>query len=248
MSKRERQSSSGGSGKKKLQRQAGQFRASQALYKVTRTGGAPVNTHVTPSFQARVDKAVINEKKRNAHFVDLAQATYAMDTTGSITLVATIAQGASQSQRVGKKALYKSCQFRGICTSNTATVVADGACLLVYDRDPTGGLPNITDVLNTVTSASFNNDTNSDRFKIVRRWDFVFCGNTTAPSTGMEVHSFDHFVDMRNMEVQFGNLASGAIGDIKKGALYFITCGGNGPGTTAPVCTMGCRTRFIDLE
>lgn len=203
---------------------------------------------VSHAFQGAVAQAVIQEKKRNAHFVDLALASYAMDTTGSITLVATIAQGASQSQRVGKKALYKSCQFRGSVSSGSATTLADGACLLVYDREPTGVLPNITDILNTVSSASFNNDTNSDRFKIVRRWEWELCGNASTPTTGREIQSFDEYVDMRNMEVVFGNLATGAIGDIKKGALYFVTCGTSAPGTAAPNVNMGCRTRFIDLE
>lgn len=213
------------------------------------TGGtSSASTYVPPAVQAVVDKAVINEKKRNAHFVDLAYATYAMDTTGSITLVATIAQGPSQSQRIGKKAMYKSVQFRGHAQSATSTTLADGAVLLVYDRDPTNTLPNITDILNTVHSASFNNDTNSERFKIVRRWDFTFSGNAATPATGNEIKSFDEYVDMRNLPCQFGNAATGAIGDIKLGALYLVTVGSNVAGATAPVLQCGARTRFIDLE
>lgn len=205
-------------------------------------------SHVSNAFQGAVAQAVIQEKKRNAHFVDLAYASYAMDTTGAIVLLATIAQGASQSQRVGKKALYKSVQFRGNATAGSTGTLQDGTAMIVYDRDPTGVLPNITDILNTVTSVSFNNDTNSDRFKIVRRWDMCFAGNSATPTTGLEIHSFDEYVDLRNMEVQFGNLATGAIGDIKKGALYFVTCGAGAAGTAAPIVNMGARIRFIDLE
>lgn len=209
---------------------------------------AGVARHVTPAFQGAVAQAVIQEKKRNAHFVDLASATYGCDTTGSITLVATIAQGASQSQRVGKKALYKSVQFRGSIYAGASGTVSDVAILLVYDREPTGLLPGITDILNTVNSKSFNNDTNSDRFKIVRRWDAVLTGNSTAPATGNEIQSFDHYVDLRNLPVLFGNLATGAIGDIKMGALYLVTCGSNALGALAPTLECGARTRFIDLE
>lgn len=231
--------------------QLGKKEVNKALKRRIHSHNARVSvgsTAVPAAVQATVEKALINEKKKNAHFVDLALANYALDTTGSITLVPTIAQGASQSQRLGKKVLLKSVQIRGHATANSATTVADGAALLVYDRDPTNTLPNITDILNTVHSASFNNDTNSDRFKIVRRWDFPFCGNTTTPSTGKEIHSFDEYVDLRNLPMQFGNVGTGAMGDIKLGALYFVTCGTQAVGTTAANINCGFRTRFISQD
>lgn len=208
---------------------------------------APPSWIAQPS-QRQVQAAVNSVKKRNAHFVDLAAAAYVLDTTGSITLLATIAQGVSDSQRVGKKAAYKSVQVRGSVASGTTATLNDVSLLIVYDREPTGALPNITDILNTANSRSFNNDTNSDRFKIVRRIDKVLIGNSTTPATGVESFNLDEYIDLKGMPIQFGNAGTGAIGDIKKGALYLVTVGNIAAGTAAASATLGFRTRFFDTE
>lgn len=208
------------------------------------TGGTSVPARV----QAVVDKAIINEKKRNAHYVDLANAAYQLDTTGSVTLIATCAQGASQQQRVGKKGLWKSMQIRGSVYNNTAATINDVAFLIVYDRDPTGSLPAVTAILDSADSRSFNNDSNSERFKIVRRFDFALAGNTTTFLSGASHVDIDTYIDLRSMPVVWGNLATGAIGDIKHGALYLVCVGMNAAGTNAATLACGIRTRFIDLE
>lgn len=197
--------------------------------------------------QQAVVQAINAEKRKNAHFVDLAFANYAFDTTGSIALVATMAQGSSQSQRIGKKAQYKSFQLRGSANANSVGGVNDCAILLVYDRDPTGSLPAITDILNTVSTRSMNNDANSDRFHIIRRWDFILIGNTTTLSTGKEARTIDEYVKFK-FPVQFKAAGTGAIADIAKGAVYLVTVGNNAAGTSAAELGVGIRTRFIDLD
>lgn len=216
----------------------------------TRTRKKGKSTSSTPKvdIQQAVERAMEKAHKKKAHFVDLALAGRACDTTGSIALIATMAQGASQSQRVGKRAQYKSLQMRGQIQVGTTTTITDATVLIVYDRKPTGLLPGITDILNTVSSNSFNNDVNAGRFKIVRRFDYALAGNITTPATGMEVVNADEYIDLRNMEVEFGNLATGAIGDITKGALYVVTCGITAAGTAAATANLGFRTRFFDLE
>lgn len=211
------------------------------------SGKAKKVTKVSKEVAAAVKAVVHAEAKKNAGYVDLAYATYNMDTTGSIALVATIAQGAGVQQRIGKKASYKSVQVRGLCHSNTATTVADGAILLVYDREPTGALPAITAILNTATSQSFLNDDNSKRFRIMRRWDYTYCGPVGTP-TSASAYSMDEWVDMKNLPVQFKAAATGAIGDIATGALYVVTVGNIAAGTAAPVANIGFRTRFVDEQ
>lgn len=178
--------------------------------------------------------------------VDLALATYACDTTGSITLVTTIAQGASIAQRIGKKAMYRSIQIRGRWTANTACVVADAAALLVYDKRPTASLPGITDILIAATAQAFNNTDNEGRFQIIRRWDKVFAGNSTTPSTGLEIQDADDFVKMRK-PIVFKAAGTGAIGDIEEGALYYVTVGSATAGTGAVSSTVAFRTRFTEM-
>lgn len=180
-------------------------------------------------------------------YVDLAYATYNGDTTGSIVLLATVAQGASVNQRIGKKAIWKSIQCRGLVKANSATTIADGAILIVYDRRPTGSLPTITDILVSASSASFNNDANSGRFRIMKRCDFTLMGNATTPATGGEAQNADFYLDMKGLPAVFKAAGTGAIGDIEEGALYLVTVGDQAAGTSAVSLNLGFRTRFLDV-
>lgn len=178
-------------------------------------------------------------------FVDLASASRALDTTGSITLVATIPQGSSQNERIGKKIRYKSFQVRGTLASNSATVSTRVAFFLVYDKKPTGSLPAITDILETISSTSFTNDNNSTRFDIIRRWDYVLIGNSTNLTESSAI-SINSFVKFRKQAV-FKSSATGAIADYDEGAVYLITVGETAAGTGAGASTLTIRTRFDDI-
>lgn len=180
-------------------------------------------------------------------YVDLAYASYPCNTTGSITLIATIAQGTSVNQRVGKKVALKSLQIRGTAINDTTATVNDCAIIIVYDRRPTGSLPAITDVLDTANAGSFNNDANSGRFKILKRMDFVLTGNSTTPATGNEAKNLDCFLSLKGLQSVFKAAGTGAINDIEEGALYCITVGTQVPGTADANAGMGFRTRFIDF-
>jgi len=184
--------------------------------------------------------------KQETNYVDLVVATYAMDTTGSITLIATVAQGASVSQRIGKKIRWESIQCRGLATSNATTAIADGAWLLVYDKRPTGSLPAITDILITANSNALNNDNNSGRFQILRRLNYVFTGNSTTPATGKEAYDVSEFVNVKRPCI-FKSAATGAIGDIEEGALYLVTVGNQAAGAAACKVDVAFRVRYRDM-
>jgi len=184
---------------------------------------------------------------RETGFVDLASAGYGLSTTGTITLIATVAQGASVSQRVGKKILWKSLQFRGFINAGDTGTIADYAIIIVYDKRPTGVMPAITDVLNTANSLSFNNDANSGRFRILKRIDGVMIGNNLTPDTGCEMVDVSYYLKLRGLPCVYKAAATGAIGDIEEGALYQITVGNIAAGTANPALTGGFRTRFIDI-
>lgn len=177
-------------------------------------------------------------------YVDLNAAFYNHDTTGSIVLVPTIAQGTSVNTRIGKKAMLKSIQCRGFFANGTTATYNDCAMLLVYDKRPTGQLPAITDILVSASAVSFNNDVNSGRFKILKRVDFEMLG---APSitTGTDVSaiSADFYLKV-NLPIVFKALGTGVIADIEEGALYLVTVGINVPGNTAAVAYLSFRTRF----
>lgn len=223
---------------------AQQLAAAKAARKAQRASFGPAQM----DFEMAVKAAVMKQKSKDAGYKDLAVASYALDTTGSITLIATIAQGVSVEQRVGKKAVYKSLQMRGNFNAGTAGTVSDVAALIVYDRKPTAALPAITDILVSANSRSFLNDVNSDRFQIVRRIDHTLIGNVTTPATGAEAFNLDEYIDLKKRPVEFGAAGTGAIGDISKGALYLVTVGNLAAGTGAGSLAVGFRTRFIDVE
>lgn len=185
---------------------------------------------------------------RDPGFVDVAQTTRVMDTTGSISLVATIAQGTTVNTRIGKKAQYKSIHVRGLVVSGTSTTNAQGAWILVYDRRPTGALPAITDILDTASEDSFPNDTNSGRFHTIRRMDYNCIGSQTNDTAAncCRLHNIDTFVKFKK-PITFKALGTGAINDIEMGAIYLVTVGNQVAGATAATSSIGTRTRFVDI-
>jgi len=185
---------------------------------------------------------------RETGYVDLAAGSYAFDTTGSITLLATVAQGASVSQRVGKKIKWLSLACRGYIYNDSSATYNDIAQIIVYDRRPTGSLPAITDILVSATSTSFNNDANSGRFQILKRVDYMMIDAPAAGGTTNGAMSADFFLNLKNLPAVFKAAGTGAIGDIEQGALYMITVGSAAAGgSLGAIGYMGFRTRFLDV-
>lgn len=224
------------------------FAARKATYKnVPRRGVTPrqrsVNAIIKRALRAPLSGRTVMSKETG--FLDVAAATYVYDTTGSIALLNTIAQGVTVNQRVGKKIIMKSIQIRGNHYAGASGTVAEGAMLIVYDKRPTGALPAITDILNSVSPNAFNNDANSGRFRIVRRRDLTFTGNSTTPATGNEYFDASDFIKL-NLPVTYKAAGTGAIADIEEGALYVVTVGDKVAGATAGGAALGFRTRFLD--
>lgn len=183
---------------------------------------------------------------QEVNYVDLAAAAYALNTTGSITLIATIAQGATVNQRIGKRAYLKSLLIRGSVYAGTATTICDGGFLIVYDKRPTGALPAITDILTSISPNAFMNDNNTGRFEVIRRNDYCFAGNITAPTTGKEIYNVDEFIKLRRRPIIFEALGTGAINDIDEGALYLVTYSSVAAGTADAELFVSFRTRFTE--
>jgi len=218
----------------------GAAKASRAKKRaVSRYGAAAVAKYYTGPRLVRA--------KGETGFVDLASAIYNFDTTGTIALIATIPQGTSVSQRVGKKIRVNSIQCRGNMGQNASASTNDVCLLIVYDTRPTGALPAITDILQSVSSRAFNNDANSDRFRILKRVDRSLVGNPAATAyTTDTFKSMDFFLKV-NKPMQFAAAGTGAIGDIARGALYVVTVGNNAAGAAAAQANLAFRTRYTDV-
>ena len=158
-------------------------------------------------------------------YVDVAAANYACDTTGSITLLNTVAQGAAVTERVGKKIVMKGLQCRGTLGNASTATYNDVAYIIVYDKRPTGVLPAISDILVSVNPESMNNDNNSGRFSILKRVDANLVGNlsfTGAVANALcesTVRDADWWLNLKGLEVVYKAAGTGAISDIEQGAL-----------------------------
>jgi len=197
---------------------------------------------MTTGYQKGLQRAYAKEKG----YVDLASADYALDTTGSVTLLNTVAQGAAVTQRVGKKIVMKGLQCRGLSFNGSTATGSDPAYMIVYDKRPTGALPTITDILVSVSSRAMNNDANAGRFRILKRCDWMQVGNDSN-LTETTYMSQDWWLDLKSAPVVYKAAGTGAIGDIEEGALYLVTVGATAAGTAAATLRVGFRLRFLDV-
>lgn len=229
-----------------MKRRYTQMGPGESLFKVARSHrSVPLSLMTATKVKAR--KRNLNRRgvAPETGFVDTAAATYNHDTTGSIVLIPTIAQGAAVTQRIGKKCALKSLQCRGHAVNGATATWNDCTMLIVYDKRPTGSLPGITDILVTANPISMNNDANSGRFKIMKRLDFNMRGTPAATLDGGS-RSIDFFLNLKGLPLNFKAAGTGAIGDIEEGALYLVTVGNRAAGTTAAEFVAGFRTRFVE--
>lgn len=186
----------------------------------------------------------------NSGYVDLAPANYPQISTGTVTLLNTVAQGAGQKQRVGKRITLKSLQFRGKSKAQANNTISHSAFCIVYDNRPTGTLPTVTEVFETDDPESMNKDDNSQRFTILKRVERAFVGGSTLGQNGLTaktsfVESF--FLDLKMRPQVFKSLGTGAIGDIDEGALYLVQMG-SAPTTYGSELEGSFRLRYIDVK
>lgn len=180
--------------------------------------------------------------------VDTAQAVYALDSTGTVALLNGVAQGADFNQRIGRKITMRSVQIRGLITPQDASVSSNlGRIMIIYDTQPNGALPAITDVLNVASSTSMMNLNNRDRFKILMD-EQVGCGAvetgaTLAYAQAPGVTSIQRWIRLNHDVVFDGTTA--AIGDIQTGSLFILTVGFQAA-NAGHNCNASLRMRFVD--
>lgn len=232
----------------------------QRMIAARQTVNSIVKRAIAPQISTNVGrnafmKAAYGVHAKETGYVDTATASYELSTTGSVTLLNTVAQGASVNQRVGKKIVMKGLQCRGILVNRSTALLNDVAYMIVYDKRPTGALPLITDILNAIDPKAMNNDANAGRFRILKRHDDVLIGNSsqTVPPvsdgnlTEATQKNADFYLDLKGLGVTYKAAGTGAIGDIEEGALYLITVGSSATGTTAANLSCGFRLRFVDV-
>jgi len=192
---------------------------------------------------------------------DLAVATYQVNTTGSITLLAVPITGADFNARIGRRIRLKSLFLRGrimLEGLNSVTLnqpyiaqAQQGRLMIVFDLQPNGAAPAITDILNTADPASHLNLNNRDRFRVILDQEFFLdpavynTANSTSAwaRTGQNVKKYKKI----NLDMIFNAVNGGTVADIASGALYMVWIGSAAAGTNTDMNFIGAtRVRYQD--
>lgn len=198
---------------------------------------------------------------------------FAADTSNvNMRLLNGVVEGAADYQRVGTRCEFTSIQLRlGIYLRNGTAAITQplrGRLLLVYDRQPNGSKPNISEI---ITSRQFDGGTNTDaysmvnmanrdRFMILREYNFVFSPTDTGSHyksplanvpeidvTERKNYQIEDYVKLKGgLGTQYKG-ATGAIGDIATGAFYLCGIGEETAGSTSNmICEGDVRMRYLD--
>jgi len=163
------------------------------------------------------------------------------DWSPTITLLNGIAQGATETTRVGRK-----CQLVKISANWTALIppAATGGCSLrfriVYDKQTNGAAPTIAQVFAVNNYHSANNLANSDRF-------ITLVDEITPPlSIQGDTQVSGKFSRRLGLETMF-SAAPGVVASITSGSMYLFVSQSGGALNSSPNLNLYVRTRFIDI-
>lgn len=174
--------------------------------------------------------------------IDIASTNYlfrAPATASNIILLNGIQTGAAFYNRVGSRVEMRNLHIRGQVTNAATSTSCMLRLLIVYDRQPTGALPVISDILQsrdqvgTATTGGISeiNLDNRDRFAILRDMQYYApsCTNTAGVLTngpqfpGQDNQQWDvnEFIKLKSLGTHYKSSTNpSVIADIATGALY----------------------------
>lgn len=207
-----------------------------------------------PSLQTK-EKAL--EKK----YIDNASAIYQVNQTGSITLLNGCSTGTDNTNRIGRKFINKSVYIRGYVAPEydfsgqaaIAVTAQQARMLLVWDEQPQGNTPAITDILVEALPSSQLNLNNRDRFRILADEVFDFgpalsIQTATQAQFGYGGNQISEVKCFRKITLPTVNAGTGSnITAISSGALFMVWIGSVAAGTNVDTnAIVSTRVRFVD--
>ncbi len=239
----------------------GRRKVSMAVPGVTRVPGAGFRAAVVPGFTRRAGyfgrfnqpgtaPAGIQEKK--FHDVGIADPSIAAGGTIIANSIVAIAQGLTESTRVGRKVVIRGInwryRFESFPLATTAGQVPNEVRLILYlDQQANGAGAAVLDILETSNIHSFNNLSNRDRFKILMDRVIVLnpvagAGGFTAANEWPGVGVIDSFYKKCNIPIEYSG-TTGATAEIRSNNIGVLIVAS--VGATADM-TSQFRIRFTD--
>lgn len=184
-----------------------------------------------------------------SHVLDTNNATDVTATGATVALNLT-AEGAGDANRVGKKITMKGVEWR-IKFSNEASATETCSpirCMLIYDEQPNGALPAVTDMLESASVVSMKNSDNAQRFTILKDWYVQFNPFGATLGAGADsVVQVDHgYLPLKGLQTMYKGTTA-VIGSVATGALLFFCIGDVASGTTDYNMDANFRLRFDPL-
>lgn len=184
---------------------------------------------------------------RELHYNDIGQTGYAVDTTGTITLLNGVAEGSDNVNRLGRESSIHDVSVRGVVylPLATGTVPSQYARVaLVWDNATNGVAPAMTDIFSVGTSFGFPNPNNVSRFTILADRSFSLGVNTGGLADRV---SFNVEMDVRVDSSTRYSGTGATVASIQNGALWLVTIGDIGAGSTAASSFLSTRVTFYDV-
>ncbi len=158
-------------------------------------------------------------------FFDTVRAGFTPSATGTIANLSLnlIPQGVTENSRVGRKCTITKIMIRGELTANTTATVANTSSIIrviIYlDKQANGATAAVLDILETADEASFNNLSNSKRFKVLsdQRHPMICpsgAGNGTTQEFGESITPYFWVKKKCSMPIEFSS-TTGAITEIR---------------------------------
>lgn len=191
-------------------------------------------------------RARASRMNQELKFHDIDVDDSAIATTGTILnsgSVNLIAQGTEEDQRIGRKVVIKSINWRGtlvVPSSSAASTVplgiTDTVRIIMYiDKQCNGATATVTDILATANYQSFNNLSNKERFRTLfdRTFDCMpsgIGGDGTTNTAGASAQSFS-FYHKCNLPIEFSATA-GALTEIRSNNIGVLAISRDGSTVT----------------
>jgi len=161
-------------------------------------------------------------------------------TTGYVAVLNTIVEGDTKSNRHGNRIVMKSIEMKWyIYAGASQTIPQAYVGALIYDKQPNGALPAVTDLWTSATSLAFKNLDNSHRFVFLKKIEGFMPPIADDPDV-KEVNSY-----LKLDLPTFYDANAGAITDITTGSLLLFILGDQAfSDGTHPLIRLSCRLRY----
>lgn len=160
-------------------------------------------------------------------FLDTAISVAPIDSTYEViqNCLNVIPQGATESQRIGRKVVVKSIQMRHICTyvpaADTQGSTGIVVCL-VLDKQANGAAPGITDIFTTNSAVTaMINLANSERFVVLKRFAFTMAAQAGVQGAFARADYLIDYYKKLDIPLEFDQ-TSGALTTVKSNNLLLV--------------------------